>query len=71
VDCMQFFNAAVRKHQQDEWLAQRIVQVLLGIWFASAHQPAMCFPYALDDLCLHPEYIDKLQDEVSREIREG
>ncbi|KAL2827744.1 cytochrome P450 [Aspergillus cavernicola] len=66
VDCVQFFvNAVVHKKQQDKWSAQRIVQVLLGIWFASVHQPAMCLFYALDDLCLHPEYIQSLRDEVS------
>ncbi|KAL4923644.1 cytochrome P450 [Aspergillus undulatus] len=66
VDCIQFFvNAVVAKKQRDKWPAQRIVQVLLGIWFASVHQPAMCLFYALDDLCLHPQYIQALRDEVS------
>lgn len=64
-DCIQFFiNAAARKKQQDEWPVQRIIQVLLGIWFASVHQPAMCLFYALDDLCLHPEYTTALRDEL-------
>ncbi|KAE8159537.1 cytochrome P450 [Aspergillus tamarii] len=64
-DCIQFFvNAAARKNQQHEWPAHRIVQVLLGIWFASVHQPAMCLFYALDDLSLHPEYTAALRDEV-------
>ncbi|RAH44658.1 putative cytochrome P450 [Aspergillus brunneoviolaceus CBS 621.78] len=64
-DCIQFFvNAAARKNQQHEWPAQRIIQVLLGVWFASVHQPAMCLFYALDDLCLHPEFTSALRDEV-------
>ncbi|PYH41076.1 putative cytochrome P450 [Aspergillus saccharolyticus JOP 1030-1] len=64
-DCIQFFvNAAARKHQQREWPARRIIQVLLGVWFASVHQPAMCLFYALDDLCLHPEYVPALRAEV-------
>ncbi|KAB8074945.1 cytochrome P450 [Aspergillus leporis] len=72
VDCIQFLvNAVERKRQQDVWSAQRIVQVLLGTWFASVHQPAMCLFYALDDLCLHPQYVDELRDEVSRGIHEG
>ncbi|RAH66074.1 putative cytochrome P450 [Aspergillus aculeatinus CBS 121060] len=66
-DCIQFFvNAAARKNQQHEWPAQRIIQVLLGVWFASVHQPAMCLFYALDDLCLHPEFTSALRDEVVR-----
>ncbi|KAL4935822.1 hypothetical protein BDV06DRAFT_233927 [Aspergillus oleicola] len=65
-DCIQFIvNAVVHKKQRDEWPAERIVQVLLGIWFASVHQPAMCLFYALDDLCRHPQYIQPLRDELS------
>ncbi|PYH86450.1 cytochrome P450 [Aspergillus uvarum CBS 121591] len=68
-DCIQFFvNAAARKNKQHEWPAQRIIQVLLGVWFASVHQPAMCLFYALDDLCLHPEFTSALRDEVRATI---
>ncbi|KAJ5633332.1 cytochrome P450 [Penicillium lividum] len=71
-DCIQFFvNAAERKNQQHEWPAHRIVQVLLGIWFASVHQPAMCLFYALDDLCLHPEFTTALRDEVCSVINDN
>ncbi|KAL4919574.1 cytochrome P450 [Aspergillus aurantiobrunneus] len=65
-DCIQFFvNAAAQKNQSAEWPASRIVQVLLGIWFASVHQPAMCLFYALDDLTLHPEYVPALREEIA------
>lgn len=69
-DCIQFFvNAVKHKKQLDKWHAQRIVQVLLGIWFASVHQPAMCLFYALDDLCLHPEYVVPLREKISQAMQ--
>ncbi|EAA67059.1 hypothetical protein AN8437.2 [Aspergillus nidulans FGSC A4] len=69
-DCIQFFvNAVKHKKQLDKWHAQRIVQVLLGIWFASVHQPAMCLFYALDDLCLHPEYVVPLREKISQAVQ--
>lgn len=62
-DCIQFFvDANVRKQ---EWDAQKIVQVLLGTWFAAVHQPALTMVYALEDICTHPEYIQQLRDELT------
>lgn len=50
VDCIQFFvNANLRK---DNWSARKIVQVILGIWFASVHQPAISLVYAMRSLQL-------------------
>lgn len=63
VDCIQFFIDA--NSRKLEWTAQRIVQVLLGVWFASVHQPALTLVYALENLCEHPEYIDLLRQELS------
>ncbi|KAL4812022.1 cytochrome P450 [Aspergillus spinulosporus] len=69
-DCIQFFvNAVKHKKQLGKWPAQRIVQVLLGIWFASVHQPAMCLFYALDDLCLQPQYAVPLREKISQAIQ--
>ena len=62
VDCIQFFVDSDQKRQS--WSAQKILQVLLGIWFAAVHQPALSLVYALDDLCNNPEYIDLLRDEI-------
>ena len=62
IDCIQFFvDASSRK---DAWSAQKIVQVLLGIWFASVHQPALSLVYALDDLCAYPEYAECLRQAI-------
>jgi cytochrome P450 len=72
LDCIQFFvDASMRKRSKESWSAQKIVQALLGVWFASVHQPSMSLVYALDDLCFHPEYIDLLRDEISTGICEG
>lgn len=63
LDCIQFFIDA--SLQKDTWSAHKIVQVILGIWFASVHQPALSLIYALDDLCTYPEYVDLLRKELS------
>ena len=61
-DCIQFFvDANTRK---DNWSPEKIVQVILGIWFASVHQPALSLVYALDDLCSYPEYVEHLRLEL-------
>lgn len=62
IDCVQFFVDANSRKQ--EWTASRIVQVVLGMWFASVHQPALTLVYALENLCEHPEYIDLLRQEI-------
>lgn len=63
VDCIQFFvNANSRKNN---WSARKIVQVILGIWFASVHQPALSLVYAMDDLCNYPKYVSILRTELA------
>lgn len=62
VDCIQFFIDANLK--KDIWSAHKLTQVLLGIWFAALHQPALSLTYALDDLCNHPEYVEPLRTEL-------
>ncbi|KAL2047513.1 hypothetical protein ABVK25_011442 [Lepraria finkii] len=63
LDCIQFFIDA--SLQKDTWSAHKIIQVILGIWFASVHEPALSLTYALDDLCTYPEYVDLLRKELS------
>lgn len=73
-DCIQFFIDAGLKQRAGSkpWTAQKIVQVLLGVWFAAVHQPAMCLVYALDDLCAQqssdPQYIDQLRKDITDAI---
>lgn len=62
-DCIQFFVDA--NSRKGEWTAEKIVQVLLGTWFAAVHQPALTIVYALEDLCNHGEYVEPLRRELS------
>lgn len=63
LDCVQFFIDANRK--RGAWTIDKIVQAMLGIWFAALHQPALFLTYALEDICRHPEYTDLLRKELS------
>lgn len=62
VDCIEFFVDA--NSVKESWSAQKIVQVILGIWFASVHQPAISLVYALDDLCNYPKYAELLRNGI-------
>lgn len=62
IDCIQFFVDA--NSPRHKWSAQKIVQAVLGIWFASVHQPALSLFYALDDLCAYPEYVGLLRNQI-------
>ena len=69
IDVIQIFiKADARKNA---WTAQKIVQVVLGIWFAAVHQPAMSLVYALSDICQHPEYKDALEKELGNCSTDG
>lgn len=61
-DCIQLFVDA--SNRRKEWTAQKIVQVLMGTWFAAVHQPALSLVYALHDLRDHPEYVSLLRQEI-------
>ncbi|KAF7931395.1 hypothetical protein EAE99_003866 [Botrytis elliptica] len=63
VDCIEFFIDA--NSLKNEWSAQKIVQVIMGIWFAVVHQPALSIVYALEDLCEHPEYVGLFRAELA------
>ena len=62
VDCIQFFIDA--NFRKDTWSAHKLIQVLLGVWFATLHQPALSLTYALEDLCRYPTYIKLLREEL-------
>lgn len=42
VDCIEFFVDA--NSLKNEWSAQKIVQVIMEVWFAAVHQPALSIP---------------------------
>ena len=64
VDCLQFFIDATSS-QKDAWSSLRLVQAILGIWFASVHQPALSLVYALEHLSIYPEAAAQLRDELA------
>lgn len=61
-DCMQWLidTSPVKK----PWTSERMLGEIMAIWFSSVHQLAMAATYALEDICLHPEYIDPLRKEI-------
>lgn len=63
-DCIQFFVDANTRGRHDDWTATKIVQVLLGIWFAGVHQLIITVVHALQNLCQYNEYIEVLRDEL-------
>ncbi|KAI4224898.1 MAG: hypothetical protein L6R36_004324 [Xanthoria steineri] len=47
------------------WTPNIVVQALIGIWFAAAHQPWVNLDFAFLELCQRPEYIDLIRHEIS------
>jgi len=77
-DIIQFFIDSTFRHSNEQkatasssWSAQKIVQVILGIWFAAVHQPAMSMVYALQDLVDYPEYLEHLRQELTSNSAEA
>lgn len=62
LDCIQWIIDT--NPRKKPWSAEKIIQVLLGLWFASVHQLAISVVYALEDICSHPEYIEPLREEI-------
>ncbi|KAK3995525.1 cytochrome P450 [Cladorrhinum sp. PSN332] len=44
---------------------RRLVHELMGIWFGSVHALATTITVAIQDLCLHPEYLDPMRAEIT------
>ncbi|BCS13738.1 hypothetical protein ALUC_60294S [Aspergillus luchuensis] len=69
VDCMQWLiETSPRKTQ---WTTARMVGEIIAVWFGSVHQLAMTATYAIEDLCLHEEYVHPLREEINRIAPEG
>ncbi len=69
LDCVQWIIDT--NPRREPWSPEKIVQVVLGLWFASVHQLAITFVYALDDLCEHEDYIEPLRAEIQRHSKQG
>ncbi|POS73986.1 ent-kaurene oxidase [Diaporthe helianthi] len=49
---------------------ERIVHELMAIWFGSVHAITATTTFAIHDLCLHPEYVQTLRQELHAEYGE-
>ncbi|KAG6357424.1 hypothetical protein INS49_013301 [Diaporthe citri] len=61
-DCIQWIIETAPK--QDPWSAERVIYELMAIWFGST------IVYVIHDLCLHPEYIEPLRNELKASYSE-
>ncbi|QYS95719.1 hypothetical protein H0G86_002994 [Trichoderma simmonsii] len=62
MDCMQWLiDNSPRKIP---WTPAKMVGEIMAVWFGSVHQLAMTSTYAIQDLCLHPEYVEPLKIEI-------
>ncbi|KAI0870674.1 cytochrome P450 [Hypoxylon argillaceum] len=67
-DCIQWImETAPRKKP---WSPERIVHELMAIWFGSVHALSTTITFAIQDLCLHPEYLAPLRQELRTEYQE-
>jgi cytochrome P450 len=69
-DCIQYFVEASGR-ERTRWTPEKVVQALLGVWFAAVHQPAISLVYALDDLCRHTELVETLRTKILENSLEG
>ncbi|KAF7183663.1 hypothetical protein CNMCM7691_004013 [Aspergillus felis] len=64
MDCMQWLiDTSPRKVQ---WTTTRMVGEIIAVWFGSVHQLAMTTTYAIEDLCLHNDYVEPLRAEIQQ-----
>ncbi|GIJ98280.1 hypothetical protein Aspvir_000396 [Aspergillus viridinutans] len=64
MDCMQWLiDTSPRKIQ---WTTTRMVGEIIAVWFGSVHQLAMTTTYAIEDLCLHNDYVEPLRAEIQQ-----
>ncbi|XP_014561396.1 hypothetical protein COCVIDRAFT_33745 [Bipolaris victoriae FI3] len=63
VDCIQWLMDTSPKNALKT--PERIVHELMAIWFGSVHPVAVTVTVAIEDLCLHPEYVEPLRAECT------
>lgn len=69
LDCVQWIIDSNPK--REPWSPEKIIQAVLGLWFASVHQPTIQLDYAIDALCKHPEYTNPLREEIQQNLGKG
>ncbi|KAI1282914.1 cytochrome P450 [Xylaria sp. FL0933] len=63
-DCIQWIMETSPK--KNPWTAKRVIHELMAIWFGSVHALSTTITFAIEDLCLHPEYTQPLREELRR-----
>ncbi|KAF4631712.1 hypothetical protein G7Y89_g6427 [Cudoniella acicularis] len=61
-DCIQWIMAT--SPRQNPWTAKRVVHELMAIWFGSVHALSTTITFAFHDICIHPEYVQPLREEL-------
>jgi cytochrome P450 len=64
LDCIQWIIDT--NSRKNNWSTERVIQVVIGLWYASVHQLAISVVYGLVDLCEHAEYLEPLREEVEK-----
>ncbi|KAL2283202.1 hypothetical protein FJTKL_10088 [Diaporthe vaccinii] len=62
-DCVQWIMETSPRNSP--WTPKRIVHELMAIWFGSVHAVSTTITFAIQDLCLHPEYLEPLRQELN------
>ncbi|KAI1493662.1 cytochrome P450 [Biscogniauxia mediterranea] len=62
IDCTQFVIKTSRTERQRS--PARLVQQMVALQFASAHQLPMALAWAITMLCTHTEYVELLREEI-------
>ncbi|THC96489.1 hypothetical protein EYZ11_004033 [Aspergillus tanneri] len=68
MDCIQWILESSPRKQPCS--AEHVVHELMAIWFGSVHALSTTITFAIHDLCLHPEYIDPLRNEIETQYDE-
>ncbi|KAI1331512.1 cytochrome P450 [Xylariaceae sp. FL0255] len=63
-DCIQWIMETSPKTKP--WSVKRVIHELIAVWFGSVHITSTTACFALYDLCLHPEYVEPLRQEIER-----
>ncbi|KAL4738632.1 cytochrome P450 [Aspergillus similis] len=66
-DCVHWIMVCSQRPEQRT--TRRLVQQTIALMFASAHQIPMALAYAIYDLCVHPQYISPLRQEIDHARR--
>lgn len=61
-DCIQWIIDTSPK--KNPWTATRVIHELMALWFGSVHAIGTTTTFAIQDLCLHPEYVEPLRTEI-------